>query len=45
MLFGNRFVPVHTVRDVELMLDSNMIMSQQVSMSRMSARTVISNFS
>ena len=29
-LFGNRIAPVHTVRDLEVMLDSNMTMSQHV---------------
>ena len=30
-LFGNRIAPVHTVRDLGVMLDSNMTMSQHVS--------------
>ena len=30
-LFGNRIAPVHTVRDLEVMLDSKMTMSQHVS--------------
>ena len=29
-LFGNRLAPVHTVRDLGVMLDSNMTMSQHV---------------
>ena len=29
-LFGNRIAPVHTVRDLGVMLDSNMAMSQHV---------------
>ena len=29
-LFGNRIAPVHTVRDLGIMLDSNMTMSQHV---------------
>ena len=29
-LFGNRIAPVHTVRDLEVMFDSNMTMSQHV---------------
>ena len=29
-LFGNRIAPVHTVRDLGVMLDSNMTMSQHV---------------
>ena len=29
-LFGNRIAPVHTVRDIEVMLDNKMTMSQHV---------------
>ena len=41
-LFGNRIAPVHTVRYLGVMLDSNMTIC--LSMSCVFARTVISKF-
>ena len=40
-LFGNRIAPVHTVRDLGIMLDSNMFILYSLSMSCEFARTVI----